>query len=64
MTCGGSDSHSSDGSYRCPDRRAAHGVLRGGCLGIDAGLPIRKLSAHGVIGDKNFERFARGGHHR
>jgi hypothetical protein len=64
MTGGGSDSHSSKGSHRCPDRRAAHGVLRGGCLGIDASLPISKLPAHAVISDKNFEGFSRSGHHR
>jgi hypothetical protein len=64
MTWGGSDSHSSKGSHRCPDRRTAHCVLRGGCLGIDASLPISKLPAHAVISDKNFEGFSRGGHHR
>jgi len=64
MTCGGSDSHSSEGSHRRPNRRTAHSLLRRGCLRIDAGLPISKLPAHGVIGDKNFERFPRGGHHR
>ena len=64
MTCGGSDSGSSDGTHRCPDRRAAHSVLRGDRLRIDAGLPISKLPAHGVIGDKNFEGFSWGGHHR
>ena len=64
MTCGGSDSRSSDGTHRCPDRRTAHSVLCGDRLRIDAGLPISKLPAHGVIGDKNFERFSRGGHHR
>ena len=64
ITCGGSDRRSSDSSHRCPNRRTTHSVLRGGCLRIDAGLPISKLPAHGVIGDKNFERFSRGGHDR
>ena len=64
MTGGGPDSHSSEGSHCAPNRRAAHSVLRGGGLRIDAGLPISKLPAHGVIGDKNFERFSRCGHHR
>ena len=64
MTCGGSDSRSSDGTHRCPNHRTTHSVLRGGYLRIDADLPIGKLLAHGVIVDKNFEGFSRGGHHR
>jgi hypothetical protein len=64
MTSGGSDSRSGDSSHRCPNRRTAHSLLRGGCLRIDAGLPISKLPAHGVIGDKNFEGLSRGGHYR
>jgi hypothetical protein len=64
MTCGDSDSRTSEGTHRCANRRTTHSVLRGGCLRIDAGLPIRKLPAHGVIADKNFEGFSRGGHHR
>jgi hypothetical protein len=64
MTSGGADRHSSDSAHRSPNRRTAHGVLRGGCLGIDASLPISKLPAHAVIGDKNFEGFSRRRHHR
>ena len=63
MTRSGADRCSSDGTHRCPNCRTAHSLLRDGCLRTDACLMFSKLSANGVIGDKDFERFSRGGHH-